>query len=84
MVFHAVAIVLLSPLSTPETVVGLSRQNIEDIYLGVSQCKIGKVVGNLKALQQLLPEAVDMVAVIQYMPTLLLSDVKKVNVANHV
>lgn len=42
------------------------------------QCKIGKVVGNLHALQQLLPETVDSVAVVQYMPTLLLSNMKKV------
>lgn len=42
------------------------------------QCKIGKVIGNLTALQQLLPQTVDTVAVIQYMPTLLLSDMKKV------
>ena len=42
------------------------------------QCKIGKVIGNLHALQQLLPETVDIVAVVQYMPTLLLSNMKKV------
>lgn len=42
------------------------------------QCKIGKVIGNLHALQQLLPETADSVAVVQYMPTLLLSNMKKV------
>ena len=41
------------------------------------QCKIGKVIGNLHALQQLLPDTVDNVAVVQYMPTLLLSNIKK-------
>lgn len=45
------------------------------------QCKIGKVVGNLKALQLLLPETVDTMAVVQYMPTLLLSDMKKVSMS---
>lgn len=42
------------------------------------QCKIGKVIGNLHALQQLLPATVDSVAVVQYMPMLLLSNMKKV------
>lgn len=47
------------------------------------QCKIGKVIGNLHALQQLLPETVDSVAVVQYMPTLLLSNMKKVSSGFH-
>ncbi len=42
------------------------------------QCKVGKVIGNLKALQQLFPETVNAVAVIEYMPTLLLSNMQKV------
>ena len=47
------------------------------------QCKIGKVIGNLHALQQLLPGTVDSVAVVQYMPTLLLSNMKKVRSEFH-
>ena len=42
------------------------------------QCNTGKVEGNLKALPAFLPERLDTTAVIQYMPTLLLSDIKKV------
>ena len=47
------------------------------------QCKIGKVIGNLHALQQLLPETVDSGAVVQYMPTLLLSNIKKASSKFH-
>jgi len=42
------------------------------------QCKVGKVIGNLKALQQLFPETVNIVALVEYMPTLLLSNMQKV------
>lgn len=42
------------------------------------QCKVGRVVGNLKALEHMLPEEVDLSTVVQYMPSLLLSDMKKV------
>ncbi|KAA6419272.1 MAG: hypothetical protein FRX49_10796 [Trebouxia sp. A1-2] len=44
----------------------------------VSKCKVGKVIGNLKALQQLFPETVNTIAVVEYMPTLLLSNMQKV------
>lgn len=53
-------------------------QRMVEYYPSLLECKIGKVVGNLKALQLLLPETVDTMAVVQYMPTLLLSDMKKV------
>ena len=42
------------------------------------QCKVGKVIGNLKALRQLVPEGTNVGAVVQHMPTLLLSDMNKV------
>lgn len=46
------------------------------------QCKVGKVIGNLHALKQLMPETMDNVALVQYMPMLLLSNMKKVGVSN--
>ena len=42
------------------------------------QCKTAKVESNLKAMQNLLPETMDTTAVAQYMPSLLLTDLKKV------
>ena len=42
------------------------------------QCKVGKVVGNLKALKHMLPDGVQWSAVVQHMPTLLLTDINKV------
>lgn len=58
----------------------MSRDHAEATHLVLlfMQCKIGKVIGNLHALLQLMPETVDSVAVVQYMPMLLLSNMKKV------
>ncbi|KAL3131036.1 hypothetical protein ABBQ38_000355 [Trebouxia sp. C0009 RCD-2024] len=53
-------------------------QSMAQYYPSLLECKIGKVIGNLHALQQLLPATVDSVAVVQYMPMLLLSNMKKV------
>ena len=48
------------------------------------QCKVGKVVGNLKALKHMLPDGVQWSAVVQHMPTLLLTDINKVPVLTDV
>lgn len=42
------------------------------------QCKVGTVTGTLNALQQLFPETVSIAAVLEYVPTLLLSNIQKV------
>ncbi|DBB02686.1 TPA: hypothetical protein ACH3X3_011644 [Trebouxia sp. C0006] len=53
-------------------------QRMVEYYPSLLECKVGKVIGNLKALQQLFPDTVNAVAVVEYMPTLLLSNMQKV------
>ncbi|KAL0041747.1 hypothetical protein WJX79_003202 [Trebouxia sp. C0005] len=53
-------------------------QRMIEYYPSLLECKVGKVIGNLKALQQLFPETVNTIAVVEYMPTLLLSNMQKV------
>lgn len=53
-------------------------QRMVEYYPSLLECKVGKVVGNLKALQQLFPETVNTIAVVEYMPSLLLSSMQKV------
>ncbi|KAL0037642.1 hypothetical protein WJX77_005888 [Trebouxia sp. C0004] len=53
-------------------------QRMVEYYPSLLECKVGKVIGNLKALQHMFPETVNTVAVVEYMPTLLLSNMQKV------